>query len=244
MAAISDRLINEQAESRRAMRRIQGEGVHVSIVSELQCNLADSRQSVCIVDGTGYTGRHVVPLLLARGHPVTALVRERSARHVPAGTAVIAGDPLRMECYAHVQLVGVPHPSPWKAKQFCAVDRTACAAEITAAKPIGIRHFILVSVAHPAPVIQACIDVRMECEALKLARAIPATILRPWYVIGPVHYWPLAFKLLYAWWERRPATRAHASRLGLLTLPQMLNALCWAVEYPADGVRLPAARPV
>lgn len=203
-------------------------------------------RNVCITGATGYMGRHLIPLLLAQGHPVTALVRERSLRRVPAGAAVIVGDPLRMACHTRalqsadtlLHLVGVQHPSPWKAKQFRAVDRASCAAAIAAATQIGIRHFIYVSVAHPAPVMQAYIDVRMECEALIRASGVPATILRPWYVIGPGHYWPLAFKPLYALWECLPATRAHALRLGLLTLRQMLNALSWAVTNPADEIRV------
>jgi hypothetical protein len=46
--------------------------------------------------------------------------------------------------------------------------------------------------------------------------------------------------LLPFYWvcERLPATRESAHRLGLVTVSQMLDTLVWAVENPADGVRI------
>ena len=40
---------------------------------------------------------------------------------------------------------------------------------------------------------------------------------------------------MYWLMERVPATRETALRLGLVTLPQMLNALMTAVENPCQG---------
>jgi hypothetical protein len=64
------------------------------------------------------------------------------------------------------------------------------------------------------------------------------TILRPWYVLGPGHRWPYLLLPMYWLMERIPATRASALSLGLVTLPQMLNALVAAVERPAQGTRI------
>jgi uncharacterized protein YbjT (DUF2867 family) len=95
-----------------------------------------------------------------------------------------------------------------------------------------------VSVAHPAPVMRAYVDVRMRGEAAIEAAGLAATILRPWYVLGPGHRWPLALVPLAALAERIPATRDAARRLGFVTLPQMVAALVAAVESPpATGVR-------
>jgi hypothetical protein len=38
--------------------------------------------------------------------------------------------------------------------------------------------------------------------------------------------------------ECLPATAASARRLGLVTIEQMIAALMWTIEHPADGVRI------
>ena len=65
-----------------------------------------------------------------------------------------------------------------------------------------------------------------------------ATILRPWYVLGPGHRWPYALIPFYWLAERYAPRRDAALRLGLVTLPQMLAALVKAVETPADGTKI------
>src|SRR5262249_40321166 len=99
-------------------------------------------------------------------------------------------------------------------------------------------HFVYLSVAHPAPVMKAYIQVRSGCEALLRASGMNATILRPWYVLGPGHRWPYALLPIYALMELLPATRPGARRLGLVTLEQMVEALVCAVESPCHGVRV------
>lgn len=97
---------------------------------------------------------------------------------------------------------------------------------------------ISVSVAQPAPVMQAYIAVRQEGEALIRASGLAATLLRPWYVLGPGHRWPYLLRPLYALFEWMPATRAGALRLGLVTRRQMVAALVREVEQPASGIRI------
>jgi uncharacterized protein YbjT (DUF2867 family) len=98
-----------------------------------------------------------------------------------------------------------------------------------------VRHFVYVSVAHPAPVMRAYIAVREEGETLVRASGIPATILRPWYVLGPGHRWPYLLLSVYALLRRIPATRDGAERLGLVTRRAMISALVRAIEAPPDG---------
>jgi uncharacterized protein YbjT (DUF2867 family) len=95
-----------------------------------------------------------------------------------------------------------------------------------------------VSVAHPAPIMSEYIAARSEAEDAIRASGLNATILRPWYVLGPGRRWPLI--LLPAYWllGALPATRESAHRLGLVTLTQMIAALTGAVEHPASGVRV------
>ena len=48
--------------------------------------------------------------------------------------------------------------------------------------------------------MKAYIAARTEGEALVRATGIPATILRPWYVLGPGHWWPYALLPFYKLW--------------------------------------------
>jgi uncharacterized protein YbjT (DUF2867 family) len=102
----------------------------------------------------------------------------------------------------------------------------------------GVARFVYVSVAHPAPVMQVYWRVRAECEELVRGLSIDATILRPWYVLGPGHRWPILLKPVYAVLERIPSTSESARRLGLVTLPQMIGALVDAAERMPAGVRV------
>lgn len=49
----------------------------------------------------------------------------------------------------------------------------------------GVRHIVYVSVAQPAPVMRAYVDARREGEACVRDTGIAATIVRPWYILGP-----------------------------------------------------------
>jgi uncharacterized protein YbjT (DUF2867 family) len=205
-----------------------------------------SPHCVFIAGSTGYMASKLIPLLLERGHSVRALVRPGSQGRVPAGCEVVSGNALQGASYVDrippadtfVQLVGVSHPSPAKASEFRSIDLIAGREAVAAAVQAGIRHFIYVSVAHPAPVMKAYIAVRTECEATIRASGLRATILRPWYVLGPGHRWPYALLPMYWILEKVPATRHGARRLGLATLKQMVQALLGAVENPAEGLRI------
>ena len=196
--------------------------------------------SVVISGGTGYIGQRLVPLLVARGHQVRVLARTSSLARVPRGAAPIAADLLDADAVSAgvragdtlVHLVGTPHPNPSKAAEFQRVDLPSIRASVTAARRVGVAHLIYVSVAHPAPIMQAYIDVRRAGEAAIAEAGLTATILRPWYVLGPGHRWAAALIPVYAVLKRLPSTRQTAYRLGLVTLPQMVGALVSAVEAP------------
>jgi uncharacterized protein YbjT (DUF2867 family) len=203
-------------------------------------------RSVFVTGGTGYMGQRLIRQLLARGHQVRALVRPGSEKKLPEGCTAIPGNALDGVSYAahiapadtFVQLVGVAHPSPAKAAEFRQIDLPAGLGAVAAARTAGIRHFIYLSVAHPAPMMHAYIVVRSECEAAIESAGLNATILRPWYVLGPGHRWPYLLLPVYKVAELHPRMREGALRLGLVTLEQMINALTVAVENPVTGRRV------
>jgi uncharacterized protein YbjT (DUF2867 family) len=83
--------------------------------------------------------------------------------------------------------------------------------------------------------MQASIAVRQEGEKLVRATGIPATVVRPWYVLGPGHWWPCVLLPFYIVARQIPAVRPVAERLGLVSLAQMVRVLERAVAEPPDG---------
>jgi uncharacterized protein YbjT (DUF2867 family) len=201
---------------------------------------------VFITGATGFMGQRLSAELLRRGHAVRGLVRPGSEGRLQPGCEGVTGDPLNAASYREsvppfdtfVQLVGVSHPSPAKAAQFRKIDLPSAKAGVSAAASSGVRHFLYVSVAQPAPMMHEYIAVRSEAEKAIADAGLNATILRPWYVLGPGRRWPLV--LLPAYWlmEALPPTRDSARRLGLVTLPQMIAAMADAVEHPPKGIRV------
>jgi uncharacterized protein YbjT (DUF2867 family) len=82
------------------------------------------------------------------------------------------------------------------------------------------------------------VDARRRAEAVLRATDLPLTILRPWYVLGPGHRWPIALQPLYWMAERVPSLRDGARRLGMVTLEQMVSALVSAVETAGIQTRV------
>jgi uncharacterized protein YbjT (DUF2867 family) len=203
-------------------------------------------RAVFITGATGYMGQALMPALLARGHRVRALVRAQSAHRIPPGVETVIGNALDPATFADaiapadtvVHLVGTPHPSPAKAASFKAVDLASVDAALAASRSAGVRHFVYVSVAHPAPVMRAYIECRQAAEARIRASGIDATLLRPWYVLGPGHRWPCLLLPAYAVLNVFPPTREGAQRLGLVTLQQMVCALVASIEQGPDGTRV------
>lgn len=208
---------------------------------------APKTDPIFVTGGTGYIGGPLIRALIERGHQVHGLIRRGSEAKLPTHAVAVIGDALDESTFGDaiprgatlVHLVGTPHPSPAKAAEFLRVDLASIRASTAAARRAGVRHLVYISVAHPAPVMGAYIAARAQGEALVIASGIPATILRPWYVLGPGHRWPYLLIPIYAVLRRLPATRESAERLGLVSRQAMVRALVNAAEMaPAQGVRI------
>jgi uncharacterized protein YbjT (DUF2867 family) len=203
-------------------------------------------RNVFITGASGFMGQRLAAELLRRGHRVRGLVRRGSEGRLAPGCEGVTGDALDAftyqagvaGCDTLVHLVGVSHPSPAKAAQFRTVDLAGARAALSAAQAAGVAHFVYVSVAHPAPVMREYIAARSEAEEAIRASRLNATILRPWYVLGPGRWWPVMLLPVYWLMELAPATRAGARRLGLVRWRQMIASLAHAVEQPPEGVRV------
>jgi len=129
--------------------------------------------NVLVTGGTGYIGTRLISALTMRGHSVRALVRPGSAHRLPEHVVTVAGNALNAASISSVaetadtlvHLVGTPHPNPSKAEEFRRVDLESIRASVAAAKERRIAHLVYVSVAHPAPAMQAYVAARIEGEA-------------------------------------------------------------------------------
>jgi nucleoside-diphosphate-sugar epimerase len=211
--------------------------------------------NVFITGGTGYIGSRLTPSLIARSHNVKALVRKGSEAKLSSSVSHVIADPLQMDSYTKeippaktfVHLIGVPHPSPAKAAQFRSVDLVSIRVAVKAAREADVRHFIYLSVAQPAPVMKAFLEVRHAGEDMICNSGMTSTFIRPWYVLGPGHYWPYPLLPIFSLLEHFPPTRETARRLGFVTIEQMVRTLVWTVENPPDATRIidvPAIREV
>jgi uncharacterized protein YbjT (DUF2867 family) len=206
----------------------------------------DTMKQVIVVGGTGYIGTPLIEKLCADGFRVTAVARSQSIAKLPPGCGVITGSALDSRTYedqvppgsTFVHLVGTPHPAPWKGAEFRSIDLVSLEQSVAAATRAGVEHFVFVSVAQPAPVMKAFIEIRIQCERKIQESGLTATILRPWYVLGPGHYWPYLLVPFYRALEALPATKESAVRLGMVTRPQIVNALAAVVASRATGIRV------
>jgi uncharacterized protein YbjT (DUF2867 family) len=205
-----------------------------------------AQHDVFLTGATGFLGSSLAAELVRRGHRVRALVRPGSESRIVPGCEIVPGDALRSETYAEnvapadtfVHLVGVAHPGPSKAEEFRKIDLVSCREAVNAAKQAGTRHFVYLSVARPAPMMKAYQAVRAEGERMIIESGIPASFVRPWYVLGPGRSWPVILKPFYALARMFPSTREGANRLALVTLEQMTQTLAWAVENPAQRLQI------
>lgn len=197
------------------------------------------KKTVFITGASGYIGTRLIKRLIKREHHVIALVRKGSENKIPAGAQIVVGNPFDPQTFQSlipagcvlVQLLGVTHPSPKKVKQFVEIDLRSVKASADAAENAGVAHFVYMSVAMaPLKLMQAYQDVRKEGEKYCLSKTFNCTFIRPWYVIGPGHWWPVILLPLYGIAEIIPSWRKKARAMAFVTIRQMLDTLVYVTE--------------
>lgn len=198
-------------------------------------------QTIFITGGTGYIGSRLIKALQQKGgYYIKALVRPGSESKLPSDCEAIVGNALNAKTFSDavkpasifIHLVGVAHPSPSKKKQFRQIDLVSVQQAAIAAKQETIEHFIYLSVAqYPTNIMKDYQAVRALGESLLLKTGIKCSFIRPWYVLGPGHWWPLLLKPFY--WVGRliPSFKEKAEKLDTVTIQQMILALVYAIEH-------------
>jgi nucleoside-diphosphate-sugar epimerase len=208
---------------------------------------AKNKKIIFISGGTGYIGTRLIKILLQRGHHVIALVRKGSENKVPAGAEVITANPFDAFSFqshipkgsVFIHLLGISHPSPKKAKQFLEIDLPGVKASADAASEAGVSHFIYVSVAMtPSKLMAAYQSVRQQGEEYCIGKKLNCSFIRPWYVLGPGHWWPVLILPFYGIAELVPSWRNKARAMALVTIKQMLSALVNTAEAEPMPVRI------
>ena len=200
---------------------------------------------IFITGGTGYIGTRMIKALLKEGgYRVKVVVRKGSEPNIPAGCEIITGNALAAESYQQhippestfVHLVGVAHPSPSKKDQFKKIDLVSIQVAVQAAKSAGVSHFVYVSVSqYPSNIMKEYQMVRAEGERLLEKSGMPCSFIRPWYVLGPGHWWPIILIPFYAIFSFIPAFKEKLQQQGLVTIQQMIDTLIFAIKNKPTG---------
>lgn len=200
-------------------------------------------QTIFITGGTGYIGSRLIKALLKENnYHIKALVRKGSENIIssrPRRDEIIIGNALDAESYKDkvdnhcifIHLIGVAHPSPRKKEAFKQIDLVSIQEAVKAATFAGVKHFIYLSVSqYPTNIMKDFQNVRAEGERLLTASGMKASFVRPWYVLGPGHWWPIILKPFF-WLSKITGFKKEAAEnLDTVTIQQMIDVLLYAVK--------------
>jgi len=201
-------------------------------------------QTIFITGGTGYIGSRLIKALQQKGgYHIKALVRKGSEHKLPPGCEAIPGNALDASTYANavagadvfVHMIGVPHPSPAKKEAFKTIDLVSVQEAASVIHEKNVPHAVYISVSqYPGKLMKDYREVRAQGEALLKATGATCSFIRPWYVLGPGHWWPVLLMPFYALAALFPATREQSRQQGLVTIQQMIHTLVFAIGHVPD----------
>lgn len=204
-------------------------------------------KKIFITGGSGYIGSRLIKKLLHNGnYEIIALCRPGSENKIAMGCNIVYGNALDAVsfceyvrgCDTLVHLVGVAHPSPAKKEEFINIDLKSFQQSVIVAKQNNVKKIVYLSVAaFPTNIMKDYQLARAKGEALLIENKIPGIVVRPWYVIGPGHWWPLFLKPFYFLARFSGKYREAAKKLDTVTIGQMLNTLAHAISLDTDRIR-------
>lgn len=204
-------------------------------------------KTIFITGSTGYIGTRLIKKLIARGHQVVALVRKGSEAKIPAGAEIVVANPFDSMSFQNqipknavfIQLLGVSHPSPKKKELFRQIDLLSVKASANAASAAGVSHFVYISVSmSETNIMKDYQAVRKEGEAYCISKNLNCSFIRPWYVLGPGHWWPIILLPFYGIAELVPSWRQKARAKAFVTISQMISTLVNIVEAEPQKLRI------
>jgi len=206
-------------------------------------------QQLFITGGTGYIGSRLIKALQQKGgYRIKALVRKGSEHKLPPGCEVVTGNALDASTYASavagtgvfIHMIGVSHPSPAKKEAFETIDLVSVQQAAVAVGANKVPHVIYISVSqYPGKLMKEYKEVRAKGESLLQQTGARCSFIRPWYVLGPDHWWPVLLLPFYAIARLFPSTREQSRQQGLVTIQQMINTLVFAtVNPPKEGIEV------
>ncbi|OQP64493.1 epimerase [Niastella vici] len=206
-------------------------------------------QTIFITGGTGYIGSRLIKALLqSGGFRIKALVRKGSEHKLPPGCELVIGNALDATTYTaaaagadvFIHLIGVAHPSPAKKAEFETIDKVSVQQAARAISDNQLPHVIYLSVSqYPGRIMKEYREVRAAGESMLTTSGARCSFIRPWYVLGPGHWWPVLFTPLYMLTRLIPATREQSRQQDLVTINQMIHTLYFAINHPPEnGVRI------
>jgi nucleoside-diphosphate-sugar epimerase len=199
-------------------------------------------ENIFITGATGYMGTRLIKALQNNKYEIRALVRKGSENKLPQGCEMIVGNALDATSYQNsilpastfVHLIGVAHPSPAKKEQFQKVDLVSIQEAIKAATHAQVKHFIYLSVSqYPTKIMKDFQQVRAEGEKLLLQTNFKTSFIRPWYVLGPGHWWPVLLKP-FLFIAKYAGKKEAVENLDTVTIKQMIHTLMHAIQNPPE----------
>jgi len=187
-------------------------------------------------------GTRLIKALQDREYVIRALVRKGSENKLPQGCEMITGNALDASSYQNkiepsstfVHLIGVAHPFPAKKEQFRKIDLVSIQEAVKAAMYANVAHFIYLSVSqYRTKIMRDFQQVRAEGEKLLLQTGMKTSFIRPWYVLGPGHWWPVPLKP-FLFIAKYAGKREAVENLDTVTLPQMIRVLLHAIKNPPE----------
>lgn len=210
----------------------------------------DALPRIALTGATGFVGQALLPVLLAEGYPVRALIRARKNRAAPlqAGLEWISGDLAGQQALAEltsgadtvIHLAGITKAND--PSEFDRVNAQQTAALAGIAQAAGVKHFIHVSsLTATRPAVSAYARSKAESERLARERAgaMALTIVRAPAILGPGdEATRQVFSLLAAGYLPAPGGRQAGFRFSVMDVLDLARFLTSLVRAPVAGQRV------